>query len=472
MPDPSSLSQAELLDLIVKLYGLIADLQEQAAVSSVVHADEIARYGQQIAELKAEIERLRSNPPGGGANKAVPDFVKPTRAARPAKLRKKRPHSFVRHKDQPTKLAVEHAADCCPDCGRKLCGGSVHRTRQVIDIPATPVEVVDHVILGRWCGVCNKRVLPKVDLSDQVVGKHRIGVGIMSLVGYLHEVGRMPLAKIKEMLSSVYKLSISEGEIVHILHTLASRGKALYNTLRDRIWASDFVHGDETSWREDGVNGYLWCLCTPDTRYFLRRQSRGSKVVVEMLGENYQGVLVTDFYAAYNVHMGLHQRCWVHFLRDLRKLKEEHPFDGVPDWIDHVVAIYRQAKEFESEDRKVRARKRVEFQNALVALARQPARESVPHRVLAKRILRFEAELFTFVEYPYVPSENNAAERAVRPSVIARKISGGTRSEEGSNTKAVLQSLFGTWQIRHQDPILSCRQMLTGQLLADGSLAA
>ena len=121
---------------------------------------------------------------------------------------------------------------------------------------------------------------------------------------------------------------------------------------------------------------------------------------------------------------------------------------------------------------KVRAGKRVEFQNALVALARQPAKEPVPHRVLAKRILQFDAELFTFVEYPYVPSENNAAERAVRPSVIARKISGATRSEEGSNTKAVLQSLFGTWQIHHQDPLLSCRQMLTGQLLADGSLAS
>jgi hypothetical protein len=352
-----------------------------------------------------------------------------------------------------------------------LCGGSVHRTRQVIDIPVTTAEVVDHQIVGRWCGVCNKRVLPKVVLSAEVVGKHRIGIGIMSMVGYLHEVGRMPLATIKSWLSSMYNLSLSEGGITHILHTLASRGKTLYNTLRDRIWNSTFAHGDETSWRENGQNGYLWCLCTPDTRYFLRSSSRGSKVVTEILGEKYNGILVTDFYAAYNIHLGLHQRCWVHFLRDLRKLKELYPFDGIPEWVDAVIAIYRRAKEFASEDPKARARKRIEFQNEIVELARTPAEQQVPHRVLAKRILQFEAELFTFVEYPYVPSENNEAERAVRPSVIARKISGGTRSKEGSDTKAILQSLFGTWHIRGQDPLLSCRQMLTGQLLADGSLA-
>ena len=80
--------------------------------------------------------------------------------------------------------------------------------------------------------------------------------------------------------------------------------------------------------------------------------------------------------------------------------------------------------------------------------------------MLASRLLQFEAELFTFVEYPQVPSENNAAERAVRPRVIARKISGGTRSAQGSKTMAVLSSLFETWRLRGEDALAACQTML------------
>jgi hypothetical protein len=80
--------------------------------------------------------------------------------------------------------------------------------------------------------------------------------------------------------------------------------------------------------------------------------------------------------------------------------------------------------------------------------------------VLAGRIVQFEAELFTFVEHPEVPSQNNAAERAVRPRVIARKISGGSRSPTGSKTMAVLASLFETWRLRGENALEACRKML------------
>ena len=80
--------------------------------------------------------------------------------------------------------------------------------------------------------------------------------------------------------------------------------------------------------------------------------------------------------------------------------------------------------------------------------------------MLCKRLLQFESELFTFVEYPQVPSENNPAERAIRPRVIARKISGGTRSPAGSQTMAVLSSLFATWQLRGEESLSACQKML------------
>ena len=78
----------------------------------------------------------------------------------------------------------------------------------------------------------------------------------------------------------------------------------------------------------------------------------------------------------------------------------------------------------------------------------------------AERIERFIGELLTFVQHPEVPSDNNAAERAIRPAVVARKISGGTRSEKGSKTSSVLRTLFETWAIQGRNTIDACRDML------------
>jgi len=85
---------------------------------------------------------------------------------------------------------------------------------------------------------------------------------------------------------------------------------------------------------------------------------------------------------------------------------------------------------------------------------------SLPQKTLCKRLLPFESELYTFVEYPDVPSENNAAERVIRSRVIARKISGGTRSPVGSQTMTVLSSLFATWQLRGEESLSACQEML------------
>jgi transposase len=83
------------------------------------------------------------------------------------------------------------------------------------------------------------------------------------------------------------------------------------------IRASPAIQADETGWREDGINGYIWSVSTPTIRYYEYHHSRAGEVVKQLIGENYQGVLGSDFYAGYNIHQGLHQRCWVHFLRDI-----------------------------------------------------------------------------------------------------------------------------------------------------------
>jgi len=221
------------------------------------------------------------------------------------------------------------------------------------------------------------------------------------------------------------------------------------------------VNADETGWREDGTNGYLWSFSTPGIRYFVYRQSRSGQVAKEVLGEDFEGVVVSDFYSGYGVLLSRHQRCWAHMCRDLAKLADEHASDdAVRNWVEDVVAVYKRAKRFHSDDAQVRLKRRELFEEELLRLARPYLKADMPQRVLAERIERFLPELFVFVEDPRVPSENNAAERALRPAVISRKVSGGTRSPKGSQTKAVLMSLFGSWLLRGQDTIQTCAQML------------
>lgn len=230
--------------------------------------------------------------------------------------------------------------------------------------------------------------------------------------------------------------------------------------MQEALRDSPFVHGDETGWRENGKNGYLWSFSTPSLCYFTYPKTRSGHVVKEVLGEQYHGVLVSDFYGPYNVHFGFHQRCWVHLLRDVHELTRKFPTEGVLAWSQSLRELYDKAKAFQSEHPGERERAAFGFQQALVPLASRYVNTGLPPSTLCQRLLAFANELFTFVEFPQVPSENNAAERAIRPRVIARKISGGIRSPASSSTVAILSSLFATWQRQGKECLVACRQML------------
>jgi hypothetical protein len=314
--------------------------------------------------------------------------------------------------------------------------------------------------------VCKKRWTPSVSevLCEVAVGKRHIGIGLMSTIAHLKTVCRVPVGLIRGLLLTLWQIEVSTGEIVELLHDVAEMAGPEYERLLGKIRGSPVVHGDETGWREDGVNGYLWSFSSPDVRYYTYRHSRGSKVVKEVLSDEFAGVLVSDFYAAYNIYDGLRQRCWVHLLRDLKTLVEKNPdIPEVSVWNEQVKDVYKRAKMAASEEHKPHERSflRQGFEEELLLLASPYVGvKTAPERVLAERMEDFISELFTFVQYPDVPSENNAAERAIRPAVVARKISGGTRSEKGSRTASILRTLFETWALQGQNTIDACRTML------------
>lgn len=424
-----------------------------------------------VRELEAENERLRREIErlGGEGGKKPPSWVKENRPRSEKKERKKRPKGFGRRRDKVTHR-VKHAYAECPECGTPLSGGRERSRRQVITLPRIRVQVVEHIMVERKCPKCQKAFTPKAEMQQAAVGQQRVGISVQSEVVVLREGCRLPFEIIQRYLEQRYGLHLSVGELVALVQGFARRGKKDYEALEKQIRGSPVVHGDETGWRENGQNGYLWSFSTPEVRYFLYRRSRGKTVVKEVLGEEFDGVLVSDFYASYNVHEGNHQRCWIHLLRDIHELKQAYPDDeAVVQWADAVRKVYDRAKAYAGPDPDLpkvqqeaeRREQQLRFEQELWELCAPHVRKGLPMSTLCERVEKFLPEMFMFVADPRVPADNNAAERSLRGQVVSRKISGGTRSDKGSETKSISASLFGTWLLQGRDLYQACREVLT-----------
>ena len=447
----TSLSQAELIEIILQLRGEIAELR-----------GEIAALRARVVELEEENQRLRTGKGGGTAL-----AVKASRPPKEEKERKPRDRAYVRRREAQVDEVRVHAVGCCPECGRKLQGGWEHSRRQAIEV-RFETRVVEHVRVARWCGVCGeRRVAPVGAPQFGVQGKRRLGVSVQALVTLLHVGCRVPIRMLRKLLWEMGELSLSNGEVVALLAGMQEAGKPRLEEIKEQLRSSPAVCADETGWRENGKNGYLWGFFTPELRYYEYRDTRAGSVPVEVLGEGFGGVVTCDFYAGYN-KVGVLQRCWPHLLRDadeLAALNADRP--EVVSWTEALRALYREAKavalacrELPANSRQ-RRKERRRLEKLAAALARPYVSDlNAPQRVLSQRIMKHLHELFVFVSDPRVPGDNNLAERSLRPAVIARKISGGTRSDKGSTTRTGLMSLLGTWTAEGRPLLGSCQEVL------------
>jgi hypothetical protein len=271
------------------------------------------------------------------------------------------------------------------------------------------------------------------------------------------------------------------GEIVELAHDVRQQLQGQADQLLEQVRQQPVVHQDETGWRENGKNGYIWATVSAGpqaVRYYEYSPSRSHQVALHLLGVRFRGILVSDFYAAYNLIPGLHQRCWTHLLRDLHALKEEHAArDDVIQWAQQVRQVYDDAQLWldihptaTSEER--RRQYDVLYQRTWRLGGQYAFEGGHPCWALAKRLLRHQEELFLFVLVPDLPADNNLAERSIRPVVIMRKISGGSRSDAGSKTRLTLASLLGTWQARHLNPFVECLVALQRPVPAHPTAAA
>jgi transposase len=314
-----------------------------------------------------------------------------------------------------------------------------------------------------------------LDLVGQVIGQGRIGVRVASLVSYLRTTLRLPFRAIQSYLATLHTLQVSVGEIVELTHAVRQQLQPQADQLKAAVQTSTVSHGDETSWRENGQNGYAWAFVTAGpaaVRYFEYDHSRSHLVAQRILGADWRGWLVTDFSAAYNLIPRRHQRCWSHLLRDLHNLKQAQAANPeVVLWVTDVCKLYDEAHAWlAAHPMPTLAARRTEYGDLFTRACRLGEQYALtdehPCCTLAKRVLWHQDELFQFVLVLGLPADNNLAERNIRPLVtpalaatgasVMRKISGGSRSSEGMTTRLTLASVFHTWAARNLNPFGEC----------------
>jgi transposase len=445
--------------------GLLAEVAALHTLSAELRA-EVESARAVIAALEARLAAPQAPP------RDLPSFVKPNKpprtAPRPPRRKRAPAQNHGRRRLPPTQVRHQ-ALDHCPHCQTRLYGASIARTRQVLDLPdPRPVEVIEYRLLKRYCPSCEQWREPRANFDGLVLGRSHYGSRILALVAWLRTCLRLPLRQIQTYLQQIHGLQLSLGAISRMLQRVAAQGERAAEEIKAQLRQSPVLYMDETSWRQDGQNGYVWVMTNAaGAAYFEYHKSRAGAVARALSGAHYAGTLCSDFYAAYNEHACRHQRCWAHLLRDLKKLEEEagpqQPEVGA--WVGDVVRLYRRGVAMDERAPPGSAQQRealaAQLRGAAHELGRKWAREpGHAAHALCQRLLRHEGELFEFVRQAEVEATNNRAERAIRPLAVARKISGGSRSARGSTAGMRLQTLFSTWVGRGLNPVAECEHML------------
>lgn len=331
------------------------------------------------------------------------------------------------------------------------CGGATEETGEVEstivqDIPPVKVENVKHVAPVRRCRRCNQRVvakLPGAVSSGSSVTKVQVGPNALALAVGLRFQQKVPLGGIASFLHTWFDLSISRGGLSHLFARWRVRSQKTHQEIEAHVRSAAVVGADETGIRQNGVSGYAWLVRTEKASLFRIELSRGDWVIVAMLGEDFAGVLCTDFYVVYTSHDDwLHGYCGAHNIREAKKIAEVSPCAATEAFRDRLGEIYRAGKEAQQSGN-LTARRGVRIQmGRLVADGTLGTHPEVAR--LQSRIHEHFHGVLTFVDRPDVPADNNGSERDIRPLAVYRKVTGGTRSPEGSQTLAHWMSVIQT----------------------------
>jgi len=354
---------------------------------------------------------------------------------------------------------TNYEIDCCGRCKTKLVNKrTVEKYIEDMVLPdekENPLKIVEKKLIETgWCPKCRKQ------RSLEAIGgaKVQLGPNIRAMVAYLTVVQRQTYSQITNYFKDLIQINISDGEIAEILRQQAVRAGPEYSKIERRIAMQKGVHADETPWKtlKNAGGNYAWVKTGTETMdtIFLLGKSRGighaRKII---LAENSGQVGISDDYGAYDNVFEEHELCWSHPHRKLRDLKDSNVFAGesksrCKETFEAFKKLYNDIKKL--LDEKIpfeeKRKRKPEFMKRFASLA-QPKKDDPKHlQRIKKTLLEKIQNYFVCMEIEGIPMDNNKAERGLRPLVIKRKISFGSKTAKGAENLGILFSvLMSLW---------------------------
>jgi transposase len=394
-----------------------------------------------IEALEAENARLRKD----SSNSHKPpssDIVKPPPATQrhgkkrriggqPGHPRHERPPFPPEQIDQTRTYTLKR----CPDCGGRLKRSSEpSRIVQQVELVEKPVIVTQHRALTYWCPHCLKVHRARLPAETRAAGL--VGLRLTALVAWLKGTAHASYATIQGLLRDVLGIRLSTGQLARLVRKASRALDPAYAELRQALPSQARLNVDETGHKERGKNLWTWCFRAPGYTLFRIDRSRGSKVLLEALGRDFDGVLGCDYFSAYRKYMrGLNvqvQFCLAHLVRDVKFLTT---LDAATRkygarLLDRLRGLFRVIHRRERM-RPERFQRALERERAHVVQAARHPPWTAEARNMAERFRKHADAYFRFITTPGVEPTNNMAEQALRFVVIDRRMTQGTRGEAG-----------------------------------------
>jgi len=338
---------------------------------------------------------------------------------------------------------------CCPDCGGKLGQPKRVERRVIEEIPKPqPLRVIEFLIPHYHCNHCNKNI---VATDPELPTTGNLGINLQAQIVSMKYEDRLPLRKTCDSLNRQYPgLLLTPATIYNVLQRVSDKLLPVYEDIKYKVRNSKISNADETSAKLDGKKHWFWVFMAVNAVLFLLRPGRNNKVVKEVFGENYQGILTCDGYKAYGMWVKYIQRCWAHLLREAEYLAEK--FEGQARILyNSLCELFGKIKEVTIEaPKEIRQRiyddciKKMKFFIGI-------ANKYTYLKKFAKTIENGLEHWFTCVLYPEIEPTNNKAERELREFVVQRKIFGSFRSKRGLEITECIMSVLATWRLRGQN---------------------
>jgi transposase len=420
---------------------------------------------EEVKSLKAKMRHLERNNNGEGYfGSSTPSSKIPVKTNSVEDSRNKRGGARLGHvghgrhaidEDQADRVidVKSEAGNNCPLCGESL-EDKGSDSRLVIDMPPLKAEKIIYRLPKKYCRHCHKIFRTP---APNVLPKNLYGNQIISQAAVMHYLHGIPMGRICE------QTGIEHGSLIKIFHSLAKIASGIQNGLIEEYRQSPAKHADETSWRNDGTGGYAWLFATGNISIFLFRKSRSASVVHEVLGADpLPGTLVVDRYNAYNKSPCAIQYCYAHLLREVEDLGREFVNDQeVREFVGVMASLLSTAMSLRSlpiPDNKFYKQAK-EIKDKIIEAVHSPAKHCGIRRI-QDIFHEKEARMYRWSSDRRIPAENNLAERDLRPTVIARKVSFGSQSDAGAYTRSILMTLIHTIKKTKSDPCLAIKTAL------------